>query len=292
MQATPAPRIFGHDQFLGRHEARWHAPGFSLARLVPTVPEHAVEEHTHAEGHYVLLLRGSYLSSAHGAPDEACAPLLVYNPPGTVHRDRFRDLHGGLFLTVAVQASTLRHFNDAVALPDHACALDGQAQRIAQRLAFVGDGAGELTVESLCAELLAATVRQGWAAAHRQPPAWLWRARERLHDDCGAQLGLADLAAAAGVHPVHLTRAFRRHFGCTPGDYLRRCRLAKAAALLQTGTGEDLAQVAGLCGYFDQAHFSRAFKLAFGLSPARYRRAMCPRPAQVCQIQDHRGAPA
>ena len=38
---------------------------------------------------------------AHGAPAETHAPLLVYNPPGTVHRNRFRDLHGGLFLTAA-----------------------------------------------------------------------------------------------------------------------------------------------------------------------------------------------
>ena len=117
------PLIFGHDQFLGQREGRWQAHCFSVARLVPTVPEHEVLEHTHAEAHFVLLLRGSYLSSAHGAPAQTREPLLVYNPPGTVHHDRFGDLRGGLFLTVAVQAATLRRFEDAIALPDHACAL-------------------------------------------------------------------------------------------------------------------------------------------------------------------------
>ncbi|MCX7515160.1 helix-turn-helix transcriptional regulator [Frateuria hangzhouensis] len=284
------PLIFGHDQFLGQHEGRWHARGFSVARLVPTVAEHAVQEHTHAEAHFVLLLRGSYLSSAHGAPVETRGPLLVYNPPGTVHRDRFGDLHNGLFVTVTVEAATLRQFADAIALPDHACALGTSAWAIARRLAAAGGQVGttgDLVVESLCAELLGATAAHGRSMVYRQAPAWLWRARECLHDDCGAQLGLADVAAAAGVHPVYLTRAFRRHFGCTPGDYLRRCRLAKAAALLQARQHDGLAGVAGACGYFDQAHFSRAFKLAFGLSPARYHKAMRQgHPAQVCQIQD------
>jgi AraC family transcriptional regulator len=255
-----------------------------------------VQEHTHAEAHFVLLLRGSYLSSAHGAPAVARGPLLVYNPPGTVHRDRFGDLRGGLFLTVAVEAAVLREFADAIALPDHACALDAPALSIAGRLA-AADGqvaaTGDLALESLCAELLCATAGHGRSTAYRQAPRWLWRARECLHDDCGAQWGLADVAAAAGVHPVYLTRAFRRHFGCTPGDYLRRCRLLKAAALLQAGHDHGLAGVADACGYFDQAHFSRTFKLAFGLSPARYRQAMRKRqPVQVCQIQDRRGSTA
>jgi AraC family transcriptional regulator len=286
------PLIFGHDQFLGQREGRWQTPGFSVARLVPTVPEHEVQEHTHAEAHFVMLLGGVYLSSAQGAPAQARGPLLVYNPPGTVHRDRFGELKGGLFLTVAVQAPMLREFADAIALPDHACALDASAWSIARRLAAL-DGqvgaTGDLVVESLCAELLGATAGHGRATVYRRAPAWLWRARECLHDDCGAQWGLADVAAAADVHPVYLTRAFRRHFGCTPGDYLRRCRLAKAAALLQARRDDPLADVAGSCGYFDQAHFSRSFKLAFGLSPARYRQAARQRrPALVCQIQDRR----
>ncbi|MEI7037383.1 helix-turn-helix transcriptional regulator [Fulvimonas yonginensis] len=288
------PRIFGHGQFLGQHEQRWQAPGFSVARLVPTVPEHGVEEHTHAEGHFVLVLRGSYVSSARGAPALAREPLLVYNPPGTVHRDRFRDLQGGVFVTVAVQVATLREYADAIALPDHACVLEGLAQRVARRLAAAGGEAGTadaLTIESLCAELLDATATYGRTLAYRQAPAWLWRARERIHDDCGSQLGLADIAAAAGVHPVHLTRAFRRHFGGTPGDYLRRCRLAKAAGLLRARSHQGLAAVADACGYADQAHFSHAFKRAFGLSPARYREALRP-PAQVCQIQDRHRRPA
>ncbi len=271
MQITTSRRIFAHDEFLGQYEMRLPAGGFVVARRVPTVPEDEVEEHTHTEAHFVLLMQGAYVSSAVGAPAVAARPLLIYNPPGTTHRDCFRG-DGGQFFTVSVSMATQRHFADAVALPDHACVLGRAALDVALNMAAGAtaptphDG---LIVESLCAELLTATAFDFKDVLDRAP-AWLQRARELMHDDCGAELSLSDVAMAAGVHPVHLTRTFRHHFGCTPGDYLRRCRLTKAAALL-TDTAADLADVAEACGYFDQAHFSHTFKAAFGISPRGYR---------------------
>jgi AraC family transcriptional regulator len=264
-------QIFGHDQFLGSYESRWQTGGFSIARLFPTVPEEQVQEHTHSEAHYVLVMEGRYVSAAAGAPAVADHPILIYNPPGTQHRDRFRG-DGGLFLTVTVSAPVLRCFADAVALPDYSRVPGRAALRAARHLmaaSAASAGVGDLLMESLCAELLAATaMKRPVIEKHR--PSWLWRVRELIHDDCGAALSLADIAAVAGVHPVYLTRAFRRHFGCTPGDYLRRCRLLKAAALL-VDDRDDLVDIAGMCGYFDQAHFSRTFKTAFDLSPSQYR---------------------
>ena len=35
---------------------------------------------------------------------------------------------------------------------------------------------------------------------------------------------LTDIANASGVHPVHLSREFRRYFDCTVGEYMRKLR--------------------------------------------------------------------
>lgn len=271
--------IFPQGHFLGHTESRWSAGGFALARMVPTVPEHAVHEHTHAEAHFVLLLRGDYLSSAEGAPGVAREPLLIYNPPGTTHRDRFRgDGAGGEFMTVTLGMATLRDYAQAVALPDRPRALAvgaGLATTRLASLAAASQAADGLLAESLCAELLDAAAGPLREARERMPP-WLWRVREYLHDDCASELSLGQLAAAAGVHAVHLTRSFRRYFGCTPGDYLRRCRLSRAATLLASSR-TPLAEVAGSCGYFDQAHFAHSFRAAFGRSPRAYRHAVADR---------------
>ena len=82
---------------------------------------------------------------------------------------------------------------------------------------------------------------------------------------------LAELAAGVGVHPVTLARAFRRTFGCTIGEYLRRLRIERAAEQLATGT-QPLAEIALAAGFADQSHFSNVFRRRVGMSPSAYRR--------------------
>jgi AraC family transcriptional regulator len=203
--------------------------------------------------------------------------VLIYNPPGTTHRDRFTG-DGGLFMSISVPASVLDAFDRASSLPAHAMQFEDAPLSLALRLANEYDHCGEepaLVLDSLCAELLHATADIE-DAAEGQRPAWLRIVREWLHDECGRDLRLGQLAAAADVHPVYLARAFRKTFHCTPGDYLRRCRLTRAAALL-ADANRPLAEIADESGFFDQAHFTRRFKHAYGISPGRYREATAPR---------------
>lgn len=275
MASADPTTILAGGQFMGRHRRRLQLPGYVLSHMVPTVPEDGVREHSHADAHYVLFLAGAYVSSAHGAPAVAVHPMLIYNPPGTVHRDRFRGA-GGRFFTLALSAVALTEVSPA--LPDYALVLDGAALRLALHIAAGTRRpyAEPLELESLCAGLLEHTSEAADTVLDAAPP-WLRRARELLHDDCGRQLSLTDIARSAGVHPVHLNRVFRQHLHCTPGGYLRRCRLDRAATLLARGRS-SLAQIAQACGYFDQAHFCRSFKQAYGMPPRAYR--------EVCLVQD------
>jgi AraC family transcriptional regulator len=228
-------------------------------------------EHSHAEAHYLLFLEGSYLSTAAGAPAVTDRPMLIYNPPGVVHRDCFRSQHGRFFTH---SVSAVSQAEGAPLLPQHALVLDGSAFALAQKIAAAGrDPYSEpLWLESLCNALLARTA-ESLEPVLRAAPGWLQRVCERLRDDCGRNLTLGDIAREAGVHPVHLTRVFRARLHCTPGDYLRRCRLDKAAALLASSRLR-LTDVAQACGYFDQAHFTHAFRRAYGVAPSAYRRGL------------------
>jgi AraC-like DNA-binding protein len=88
-----------------------------------------------------------------------------------------------------------------------------------------------------------------------------------------------ELEAITGLTRYDLARQFRLMFGTSPYRYLlmRRLELARQ----QIHAGRPLADVAGETGFADQAHFTRAFKAAFGLTPARYRTLRARPPASL-----------
>lgn len=98
--------------------------GLALAELQPTVPEHEVQTHTHEDAHLLLLLAGSYVSSAQGMPLVCNVATLVLNPPGTRHRDRFHGLEGRFF-TLSWSEARWRLACHRRRLPQHALRLGG-----------------------------------------------------------------------------------------------------------------------------------------------------------------------
>jgi PAS domain S-box-containing protein len=82
-----------------------------------------------------------------------------------------------------------------------------------------------------------------------------------------------DLARVAGCSVDTLERRCRRVFGRSPGQLILSTRIDVARGLL-TGSDMPLAQIADLCGYADQAGFSRTFTRLVGIPPGRYRKSM------------------
>lgn len=85
-----------------------------------------------------------------------------------------------------------------------------------------------------------------------------------------APLALADIAAAAGLSPFHLSRLFQARTGTSVMRYLRGRRLTAAAQQLTNGAA-DILQVALDAGYSTHAAFTRAFCEQFGQTPERVR---------------------
>jgi transcriptional regulator GlxA family with amidase domain len=69
----------------------------------------------------------------------------------------------------------------------------------------------------------------------------------------------------------HFARAFRVSTGFPPHCWLPEHRVDHAKGLLST-KALSLTDVAALCGFADQSHFSRVFTAIAGLSPAAWRR--------------------
>ncbi|HEX8551711.1 MAG TPA: AraC family transcriptional regulator [Abditibacteriaceae bacterium] len=83
-------------------------------------------------------------------------------------------------------------------------------------------------------------------------------------------LTVPQLAARLFLSTGAFNILFRRETDVSPAAYLRRLRLDRAQTLLRE-SDESVAQIAARSGFGDAAHFSRAFRAAFGLSPRQYR---------------------
>ena len=102
------------------------------------------------------------------------------------------------------------------------------------------------------------------------------RVAERIRDYIEARLAepirLDDLARVAALPPYAVVRAFKRRFGLPPHRYHLQRRIDLARRLI--GERVPLAGVSQLCGFADQAHFTRAWTRHFGFSPGRYARSL------------------
>ncbi len=258
-------------QFYGVPQVDASGSNFDIRALAATGSEEDVHLHTHDDAHVILVLSGLYISTARGAADFVRTPALIFNPPGTTHRDRFAN-GLGTFVGVSLRSATFRKSQDVLRLPTHAVQLRSRegltaAFRIARE---IRDSRDTVVMESMAWELLTAAADPRCRTGG--PPSWALGAYEAIMDRATeACLDVGDVAAQIGVHPVHLARVFRAAWGCSPGELLRWRRVDRAADLLRRS---DLsgAQIATQAGFADQSHMTRAFRATFGMSPGVYRR--------------------
>jgi AraC-like DNA-binding protein len=109
-------------------------------------------------------------------------------------------------------------------------------------------------------------LRQAAAGAHVDP------FEARLAPLFG-QLGtmqVARLSEQLALAPRSLQRRFRDRYGMAPKTFIRLARLHDALRRVQAGPGRQRpgwAQLAGQCGFADQAHLLREFKALTGHTP-------------------------
>jgi AraC-like DNA-binding protein len=131
----------------------------------------------------------------------------------------------------------------------------------------------------LCVSLasLALSMIPGEDLRRGGPSEFVTAAMEKMRADPGRRTTVEEMAEDAGVGADVFIRAFRRHTGASPYNWLTMLRMEKAAALLES-TEIPVDEITGLCGYSDRFHFSRLFKKKTGVTPAAHRRNLRPPP--------------
>ncbi len=244
--------------------------GFVLREIVHQ-PGVKIPKHSHERAHVGFVLRGVFTEECERKKLE-CKPLSVsFLAPGATHSDDFRSEVHCFVLEITTQR--LKRVREHLSLNDPICLYGGKLGWLTLRLyteARQKDEASSLAVEGLALEILAELSRQQAVTSERKPPRWLERAREIIHAQFTEPLTHDQIANVVAVHPVYLASVFRRHYGCTIGEYARRLRIEFACRNIST-TNAPLIDIALAAGFSDQSHFSKVFKQFTGMTPAHFR---------------------
>jgi AraC-like DNA-binding protein len=233
--------------------------------------ERRLPAHTHELPFLCLLLEGRYEEEAAGELVRYEPLTLVFHPSRLAHSDVvFPDTRMFTVEFCSEWQAMLARF----APPHHSLYTHSGAEPlwIMLRLfeALRDRTLNELSVQSLAYDLIGSFDRMETGDSTALP--WLRRLRALLDERYASNLDIAALAAELGVHPVHLSRAFRRAHKVSVGDYVHRRRIQQACRVLRD-SATPIAAIAEDLGYVDQSHFSRVFRSVTGKTPARYRDA-------------------
>jgi AraC-like DNA-binding protein len=133
----------------------------------------------------------------------------------------------------------------------------------------INDNTTPLSLQGLLLQTLAGLQRKKETSI-KSKPLWVTKVNEILHDQISEKHSLIELSGTLGIHPVHLSRDFSKHFQCSLGEYIRKLKIEKSLSLL-SDKKYSLIDITFECGFSDQSHFIRSFKEVTGINPSAYR---------------------
>ena len=152
----------------------------------------------------------------------------------------------------------------------------GLAQALAAAMEQPGDGTAmfaDFIALAFFAHIVRAygSIPAGRNARGGLAPWQLQRARDFINANLAGDPSISEVANECGLSASYFVRAFKQTTGVPPYRWLTKQRVERAKELLQE-SGRELADVAQLCGFADQSHFTRVFSRSEGYSPGRWRR--------------------
>lgn len=101
-------------------------------------------------------------------------------------------------------------------------------------------------------------------------PLPVFRASQYIQFHYTEPVTLESIAANSGLSVSYLKVLFKRHFHCSPIQYLQQLRMQRAEMLLESPY-LLVEEICHKCGYDDPSYFCRIFRKKHGLSPLAYR---------------------
>jgi AraC-like DNA-binding protein len=158
------------------------------------------------------------------------------------------------------------------ASPDLRACFAGLRVRLTESGTAPSDALAEEWLRTLLRQILLAAAGSPATATPPETTELSIAAKRFMMNNLQRDIGVADLARAAGVSPARFSERFKRETGITPADFLRRQRCERARDLLRTSQ-LPVTDIAFRLGFRSSQHFACVFRKYTGQSPREYRAA-------------------
>ena len=271
-------RMRVHDEV--RYRRAVHVPGLMLGTA--RFSEFRFEPHYHLDWHIGLIADGVQRQRFQGESMLLERGTIQLMPPGEVHDGAAVD-DAYTLQTFRLSPVLLQGLGEEITgrhmLPSQA-AVVLRDRRLADRLIRMHAALQEASSDPLLCEDRVMALFESLFDRLLQPSplaiagALSPRQFQRLRDFIDAHLGdkivLEHLATLLGLDRFRFLKLFKRTAGMTPHAWLLRLRLERAVELILAHRHRPIADIAVAVGFFDQSHFTRAFRAAYGVTPARF----------------------
>lgn len=252
--------------FLGTTNKKFHLDFCDVSVVNYTKPV-SEEWHSHEDIHLSLILQGGNLESRK-KEDRQVTPgkIMAYNQ-GEIHRNRFtafpsKNLNLELKTEFFVKNNLSFHqLNSSSTLQTEAYL---ELIKIYKEL-HVDDVYTKESIKSSLTLLFTPLTISSYK------PIWVDQLRDLIEDRYNEFISLKELSKILNVHPVTISKYFKKYYRGSLGDYMRKVKVQRALEYL-FHTKMSLTEIAYASGFSDQSHMTRVFKMYLGFIPKEIRK--------------------
>ncbi|WP_024771142.1 helix-turn-helix domain-containing protein [Aquimarina macrocephali] len=254
-----------YNNFLGTSSDKFHSKYCTVSLVNYTKPV-SEDWHSHENIHMSLILQGGNLESRKKEDIQVSeGKIMVYNE-GELHRNRFTAFPSkNLNLELQKEffsVNDLEFINLNLSLTKNSGAyLD--FIKIYHELC-INDYYTSDSIDLSLKSLFAMNNESSFM------PSWIKRLREIIEDRWDEFISLSELALELNVHPVTISKYFKKYYNGTLGDYMRKIKVKKALHFLLY-TDMSITEIAFTCGFSDHSHMIRVFRIYVGFNPKKIR---------------------
>ncbi len=252
-------------KFLGKTSEKFHSEFYTIS-LVNYKSPVSEEWHYHENIHLSLILQGGNLESRKKEDVQvSTGKIMVYNE-GELHRNRFTQFPSK---NLNIELKNEFFMNNDFSFDNFDLS---NYQNISTFLSLM-HVYHEMRLNDLySSDSIRFSLNPLFAPNQESlfKPNMIKQLREIIEDRWNEFISLNELATILNVHPVTISKYFRKYYKGTLGDYMRKIKIQKALYYL-FHTKKSITEIAFICGFSDHSHMVKVFKAYIGFKPKEIR---------------------